>query len=531
VVNSTNSDVVIAAKCVWSQISINATKISMSGGLRGSGEFNLKNVSVPDRLTIQIHEWDFINGGYYVRMGATPNWTSIEALQQLEAMQHYDEYHGPKRQMLEYQNPLIKEILVGIAIETDNIRIINPTFLDPKTRWETMEDLGMQKYQLIDDTVEVQNGRNRSLKVNFGTFKFRNNSRSIRCLSPNQSVRSVSTIFRFCLHGEDFCQQRSTVRLSKQPIHIQQDDITCDQSDQKKMDFIESVQLHKRLKFNSEEQNGIEENYPRSNLFSQTVKVEALDQETQHTSINYIQVPRFAMVFDTDRGSDAIREKKIDQNSNYKMDSSCQESTNYSIERSCEFDRRVEFSMVSVPECFIKSELIESTEMLSNWEGRLELQSEIDQKNPQQSPLIADSCLREQTKEITGTTINSNSNYRCSRIWMGLNFSDSESDVDGCRQVEQQLAFEQQQLMGNSCSLGITPIVSPILIQGMIKCLTLKTDNQTVEYSLRKWKGSSNRIHLIRALFKLLDQLKISLVTVHIPGQQNSSANASSKLA
>ncbi|KAA6399381.1 MAG: hypothetical protein EZS28_005101 [Streblomastix strix] len=76
------------------------------------------------------------------------------------------------------------------------------------------------------------------------------------------------------------------------------------------------------------------------------------------------------MVFDKDGGIDATREKKIDQNSNQKMDSSYQESTNYSIERSCESDRRVEFSMVSVPECFIKSELFESIEMLSNQEGR-----------------------------------------------------------------------------------------------------------------------------------------------------------------
>ncbi|KAA6377263.1 MAG: hypothetical protein EZS28_027211 [Streblomastix strix] len=95
-------------------------------------EFNLKNVSVPDRLTTQIHEWDLINGGSYVRMGETPNWTSIEALQQLEAMQHYNEYHSSKKRMLEYQNQLIKEIQAGIVIETDNIRIFNPTFLVPK---------------------------------------------------------------------------------------------------------------------------------------------------------------------------------------------------------------------------------------------------------------------------------------------------------------------------------------------------------------------------------------------------------------
>ncbi|KAA6401491.1 MAG: hypothetical protein EZS28_002974 [Streblomastix strix] len=159
----------------------------------------------------------------------------------------------------------------------------------------------------------------------------------------------------------------------------------------------------------------------------------------QRTSINHIQVFRLAKVFDIDGGIDATIEKKIDYNTNQKMDSSDQESTNYSIERSCDSDSPVEFSMVSVPECFIKSELIESTEMLSNQERRLELQK--------------------QTKDITGTTINNNSIYKCIGIGMGLNFGDSEYQVDGCRLVVQQLAIEQQQLTENSCSLGITPIV------------------------------------------------------------------------
>ncbi|KAA6401492.1 MAG: hypothetical protein EZS28_002975 [Streblomastix strix] len=65
-------------------------------------------------------------------MGATPNWTYIEALKQLEAMQHYNEYHGSKKQMLEYQNQLIKEIQAGNEIETDNIRIFNSSLLVPK---------------------------------------------------------------------------------------------------------------------------------------------------------------------------------------------------------------------------------------------------------------------------------------------------------------------------------------------------------------------------------------------------------------
>ncbi|KAA6399380.1 MAG: hypothetical protein EZS28_005100 [Streblomastix strix] len=94
-------------------------------------EFNLKNVSVPDILTTQIHEWDLINGGSQVRMGATPNWTFIEALQQLEAVQLYNEYQSSKKQMLEYRNQLMKQIQDGIVIETDNIRIFNPTSLVP----------------------------------------------------------------------------------------------------------------------------------------------------------------------------------------------------------------------------------------------------------------------------------------------------------------------------------------------------------------------------------------------------------------
>ncbi|KAA6378413.1 MAG: hypothetical protein EZS28_026056, partial [Streblomastix strix] len=109
-----------------------AENLDLTGERAAKCEFNLKNVSVPYRLTTQIHEWDLINGGSYVRMGATPNWTSVEALQQLEAMQNYNDYHGFKKQKLEYLNQLIKEIQAGIVIETDNIRIFNPTFLIPK---------------------------------------------------------------------------------------------------------------------------------------------------------------------------------------------------------------------------------------------------------------------------------------------------------------------------------------------------------------------------------------------------------------
>ncbi|KAA6362396.1 MAG: hypothetical protein EZS28_042078 [Streblomastix strix] len=165
------------------------------------------------------------------------------------------------------------------------------------------------------------------------------------------------------------------------------------------------------------------------------------------------------IVFNTDGSIKFFRGEKIDQNYNYKIDLGCHESTNYSSVRFCESEQLVKFSMVSVPEGFIKPQFIESTEMLSNQEERLELQSEIVKNNPKKSLLMADSYFSKQTMEIFGTTITYNSNYRCSRIGMGLKVGDSESQCDGCRQVEQKFAFEQLQLTRNSCSPSITLII------------------------------------------------------------------------
>ncbi|KAA6351808.1 MAG: putative reverse transcriptase, partial [Streblomastix strix] len=103
---------------------------------------NWENVSVPDRLTYRIQEWNKLNAGIDIQTGATPNWTSIEALHQLEAIQKYKEYHAPLPQMLEYARQLEKEIKEGIVIQTDQIRIINPTFLVPKpsNKWRKILD-------------------------------------------------------------------------------------------------------------------------------------------------------------------------------------------------------------------------------------------------------------------------------------------------------------------------------------------------------------------------------------------------------
>ncbi|KAA6376932.1 MAG: hypothetical protein EZS28_027540 [Streblomastix strix] len=50
-------------------------------------------------MTHRIQEWNKINAGIDIQTGALPNWTSVEALQQLETIQKYREYHAPLPQI------------------------------------------------------------------------------------------------------------------------------------------------------------------------------------------------------------------------------------------------------------------------------------------------------------------------------------------------------------------------------------------------------------------------------------------------
>jgi hypothetical protein len=69
------------------------------------------------------------------------------------------------------------------------------------------------------------------------------------------------------------------------------------------------------------------------------------------------------------------------------------------------------------------------------------------------------------------------------------------------------------------------------LINEEVQVLLLQTDNQTVEYSLRRWRATPALLHLVRTIFQLLTQLKIKLKTIHIPGLENKEADSLSRLA
>ncbi|KAA6396862.1 MAG: hypothetical protein EZS28_007609 [Streblomastix strix] len=60
-----------------------------------------------------------------------------------------------------------------------------------------------------------------------------------------------------------------------------------------------------------------------------------------------------------------------------------------------------------------------------------------------------------------------------------------------------------------------------LIEQNQIHSLTLYTDNQTVEYNLRRWRSGPNQIHLVRLIIQLLEEMNIQLTTIHIPDLTN----------
>ncbi|KAA6389875.1 MAG: hypothetical protein EZS28_014598 [Streblomastix strix] len=63
-----------------------------------------------------------------------------------------------------------------------------------------------------------------------------------------------------------------------------------------------------------------------------------------------------------------------------------------------------------------------------------------------------------------------------------------------------------------------------------IKCILLKTDNATTEFSIRRQRAASAILHLVREIFLLLDSLNLTIQTEHLPGLLNTTADALSRL-
>ncbi|KAA6391082.1 MAG: hypothetical protein EZS28_013388, partial [Streblomastix strix] len=254
-------------------------------------KFNLRNVSVQDRLTTQIHECDLINGGSYIRMGATTNRTSIEALQKLEALQRYNKYHGFKNQMLEYQNQLIKEIQAGIVIETDNIRIFNSTILVRKPGEKQRKILDCRNINQLASLLQFKMDGikfiNQILEPSdfATTLDLQNAYHHIRVSDQHHSY------FSFAFMGKTFAYIGLSFGYRNSPYIFN------------KTILLAIRVIRKRrtsLKVSNQINDIILIHKSKTKLMRITLEV-----------IDFLK--QLAMVFDIDGGIDATREKKIDQ--------------------------------------------------------------------------------------------------------------------------------------------------------------------------------------------------------------------------
>ncbi|KAA6389985.1 MAG: hypothetical protein EZS28_014492 [Streblomastix strix] len=90
---------------------------------------DLKNFPVPDRLLARNQFWQKINGDYMIQKGATESWTSPQDVCFLTSTSNYREYQSSQSAMQEFNKQLQEETRSGIVIETDDVKVDNPTFL------------------------------------------------------------------------------------------------------------------------------------------------------------------------------------------------------------------------------------------------------------------------------------------------------------------------------------------------------------------------------------------------------------------
>ncbi|KAA6386608.1 MAG: hypothetical protein EZS28_017864 [Streblomastix strix] len=87
------------------------------------------NELVPNRLINRIGKWEEIGGAHRVLKGAQPNWISNHLIKQLYNTNKSPIFRSTPYQEQEYNNQLFQELHQGVVIETNQIKIYNPSFI------------------------------------------------------------------------------------------------------------------------------------------------------------------------------------------------------------------------------------------------------------------------------------------------------------------------------------------------------------------------------------------------------------------
>ncbi|KAA6380259.1 MAG: putative reverse transcriptase [Streblomastix strix] len=472
-------------------------------------DFN--NVPVPNRLMTRLTEWNKIGGKQMIINGAQPEWKSPIAPLLLQQMREPRQFKGNLIQEQEYQNQLNEELKNGIIKETNSIQVYNPTFIVP---WK---DGRLRK---------ILNCRRINFFIKHVHFKMdgAEQLRQILQQSDYATILDIKDAFHH-LHIQPNLQQFLGFQFKNKSYTYLGLPFGWNLSPfffSKTLAIaIRAIRTKWKIKIQHYMDDIILIHHSKDTLKQTTLDVirflQNLGQRLSPKNIN--------------GSNNGTKQKKGDEEQTKDMDPNDKRQTNCDYQKPSISDWRNQLSSISIPSNITLDKLSEQPKNQGSsqrWMGSL---SEVEQTNPGKSVNNPYLDLTKQTKTTEKSNHEHNPDDKRQRRWLGHNIGSFKRINIGRWPMGWFLTSSFQQLEKMCNITNLTKKSIKTLIDCKAKCILLMTDNTTTEFVIYKWKTASSILHLVREIFLLLNNLDMMIYTKHLPGLENSTADALSRLS
>ncbi|KAA6380789.1 MAG: putative Transposon Tf2-6 polyprotein [Streblomastix strix] len=491
---------------------------------------DLNNVPVPNRLMTRLTEWNKIGGQQMIINGAQPEWTSPIAPLLLQQMKQPRQFKGNQIQEQEYQNQLNEELKNGIIKETNSIQVYNPTFIVPRKDGRLKKILDCRRINFFTKHVHFKMDGPEQLRQilqqsdyatildikdafhhihvqpnlqQFLGFKFRNRSYTYSGLpfgwnlSPFFFSKTLAIAIR-------------AIR-SKWKIKIQHymDDIilihhskdTLKQTTQDVIRFLQN--LGQRLS-------------PNKCVLIPKMTFQYLGWQFQTASMEVTMTPN------------RRREMKNKLKTWIQMTNDRQIVTIRSL---ASLIGDINYLRFQFPQISLWMNSLNNLKTKAvakgGWEASVKLNKQI--LGNLQTILIM--IKQNRPRQLKDRTPNTTLTTDASEDGWGMTLDHSNEQILDAGQWEGSWYLHSSKLRELAAVLILLRNQQQTLTDWKTKCILLKTDNITTEFVIRKWKAASAILLLVTEIFFLFNNLDITIYTEHLPGLENSTADALSRLS
>ncbi|KAA6395468.1 MAG: hypothetical protein EZS28_009007 [Streblomastix strix] len=373
---------------------------------------SLSGVLVPERLTSKINNWERINGCSFIKIRATPNWLSIEALRKLKQIQTYKKFHGTTIQKLEYQKQLEKKI----------------------------------KKRSND-----QNGQGERMRSNILVPKPNGKLRKILYC---RMFNNYTGLNKFKMEGSQFIKQiiekvdHVTTLVLKEAYH--QINVSDNLLQYFGFTFKRITYCYRGLPYGFKNSSFIFNKTLRCNAASNVISP-GLGKETSNEKMHNLRIYSIHLtwlgVIETEYGGqNAERSKTQNEEEITRMNQRSPQSANSEGKESSISSRIHEFPQIPVRRSFSDPQLSESSVNISNKERGMEQLSQVEQEDPGKSILMALKNQRKQPNKHQQYQLDCIVDNRYYEDRVGSNLIISQMESEGYRTMEGKIALDQQQL-------------------------------------------------------------------------------------